>query len=120
MLMNDTTKMPGNKNSGRKKKLSTDSVISPPSKRPRGRPSKAKEDDGGKLKSQKSVQHDQLRYTPEYHEYPRKDPLQIRNSATNREWDQAIGSALQMIPKTKFPTIRVILKRYRYLRTKDS
>lgn len=43
-----------------------------------------------------------------------------RTSSTNKEWDQTVGDALNKMPAGKLPTVRVILRRYRYMRTVDS
>ena len=34
-------------------------------------------------------------------------------------WDTALGKSLNIIPQLQLPTIRTVLRRYRYLRTED-
>ncbi len=50
---------------------------------------------------------------------PKVPSLNIRTSATSRGWDQAVGSAIDMIPQSKLPTKRIILRRYRAMRMLD-
>ena len=39
--------------------------------------------------------------------------LTVRSSKINKEWNEAIGKALETIPINKLPTQRVILQRFR-------
>ena len=45
-------------------------------------------------------------------------PLQ-RKGLSADSWNQAVGSSLEVIPKTQLPTNRTVLRRYRYLRLND-
>ena len=115
--------MPGNKNSGRKKNTSTTPCLSPtPSNAPRGRPRNS-------TKNETVTESNSLPQTPiadglsdqqdAKYAKPYIPPLNIRTSATSRGWDQAVGSAIDIIPSSKLPTNRIILKRYRAMRVEN-
>lgn len=119
--------MPGNKNSGRKKKAceldtSESSLVPPPEKRSRGRPSKPKPNDAEDQQSQMLQENEQLQDaldTTSTAPKPVLPSLSIRTSATSRGWDQAVGTGIEIIPQSRLPTRRIILKRYRALREKQ-
>ena len=49
----------------------------------------------------------------------KSDSLDIRTSQLNKNWDEAVGKALDMLPSSTLPTHRNVLQRYRYIRTED-
>ncbi len=114
--------MPGNKNSGRKKKYGLTLHAALP-KRPRGRPPKSPESNSPILtprcspgKEPDDVNDD----VNDSSEYVRKlHPMQVRTSEMSREWDQAVGPAIDMLPRSRLPTKRAILKCYRAMRIND-
>ncbi len=116
--------MPGNKNSGRKKKASSDAesdiVPSSPSllKQQRGRPRKDTHSETHSHTDQEVLP----KVTDDSQEENTKASkshvplLSIRNSTNSINWDQAVGKGIDMIPTSKLPTKRIILRRYRALR----
>lgn len=45
--------------------------------------------------------------------------LTVRTSQLNKNWDEAVGKALDVLPLSTLPTQRNVLQRYRCIRTED-
>ena len=119
-------KMPGNKNSGRKKKLvpASTEASSPPKKstKKRGRPRKGLRDpieiDEETIVNDPSVSATTPKHTGRGKSSHVSD-LRRKSSALSLSYDKSVGKGLEAFPSSRLPTKRTVLQRYRYIRSQS-
>ena len=117
--------MPGNKNSGRKKKpvtVSNDNNINFKVAKQRGRPKNpashdvpdeaAEPDTGTVVEDEPTAEKKAAKFQTQ------PAALNIRGSDMNKFYDNHLGAPVERFPPTKLPLKRVVLQRYRALLTK--
>ena len=106
--------MPGNKNSGRKKKVTDEIGIDITIKRPVGRPKKQKINVPKVQKSDEIVESGKptIKRTKQH-----IVDLGKRSSLLYNFYNQFLGPPLEIIPSTRLPLRRVVLQRYRAIRS---